>query len=1436
MTIETIDLFARPADADGKPQHLAATARTIAPIIAGGEPITRRKLSTMLTERFGASDATGAWSMRDAYDALEAAQALAFGRHDRLALDHAGALAELQDLVATINGLPTQTYRTEEQIARQQFSTPITLAYLVARAASARRTDVVLEPSAGTGLLASWLRNQGCALHLNEIDEKRATMLAELFGGAVTRHDAEHIHEVLDPGVRPSVILMNPPFSKSETRGDDAHAGARHLRAALLRLADHGRCVSIMPEWFSPTRSGRKGYDAVASVVPPRLDMKIAGAAYAKHGTGIDVRILIYDKGYSGPTERIVAEDLAAALAIIDRHPRTLTAPVTASMLVRTPMLPVKRAQGGLLRSTSAPRALAPKAMVVVDDTATPLEYEVLDTPRPAEEPVGIYVPYRIARITIAGAQPHPDALVESTAMASIVPPRPDYRPMLPPSTKAGLSDAQLETVIYAGQAFEHDLPGTFLPNKAGTLLEAADTGHRYRQGYFLGDGTGAGKGRQVAAIIMDQWSQGRRKALWVSKTTTLLEDARRDWTAIGGTSIDIQPLDGFPLGTEITMGSGILFVTYATLRSQRHDQASRLQQILRWLGDDHDGMLVFDEAHAMANAAGTETKFGTQKGSEQGLTGVRLQNYLPRARVLYVSATGATVIANLCYANRLPLWGLGTAFPDREQFMSEMTEGGIAAMELVARDLKAQGLYTSRALSFAGVEYEMLEHQLQPDQVGIYDAYADAWEIIHANLQVALQETNVVDGIEDKTLNSQAKSSALSRFESTKQRFFGQMLISMKVRTIIEEIEKELAKGHAAVVQLVTTAEAMLTRRLADLSAEDRANLDIELSPREYAIDYLLNAFPTRMMRVFVDAEGHDRSEPLVDDDGRPVHSPTALAARDALVETLCAMPIVGSALDEIIRHFGTKTVAEVTGRTKRLTWNERGAQQLESRSGRSNLGETSAFMDGSKRILIFSDAGGTGRSYHADRRSRSAEQRRIHFLLEPGWKAAEAIQGLGRTHRTNQVTAPVFRPCTTNCRGERRFISTIARRLDSLGALTRGQRQTGGQNLFDPADNLESDYAKEALNQWYHLLHAGVLQSVTFADFCRMTALKLEGEGGGLLEELPPIQRWLNRILALRISVQDAIFDEYLGLIEKRVDAAREAGTLDVGVETIVAETMIPLAEHTLRIDPYSGAETKLLSLELHRKKRVTSFARLSATYHLDYPNEPMKNGRSGRVALRVPSYSYPDPDGTIIRTYEMVRPTGEQRIAEPALAESHWSPIGAAAFEDAWNAEVADVADTLDVETIHLATGLLLPVWNKLPRGSMRVWRVTDSAGTTLLGRIIPAQAVEQLAEDMGVGVKIEIPIGDIVAAAKTRSGIAPSALEGAKLMLSLVNGQQRVEVRDFPSHRLALWKSMGCFTEIQAFKTRLYVPTDRVAEIVEAMLANAAQSGPPVAVAA
>ena len=185
--------------------------------------------------------------------------------------------------------------------------------------------------------------------------------------------------------------------------------------------------------------------------------------------------------------------------------------------------------------------------------------------------------------------------------------------------------------------------------------------------------------------------------------------------------------------------------MTYPTLRSGR-ERRDPPRQILDWAGAAFDGVIAFDEAHAMANAAGGEGSRGKVKGSEQGIAGVRLQNLLPRARVLYASATGASDVNNLGYATRLGLWGPETAFADREAFVADVREGGIAAMELVARDLKALGLYTARALSFAGVEYDILEHRLTAEQIAVYDAYAEAWAIIHRNLHDALEQTRIVD------------------------------------------------------------------------------------------------------------------------------------------------------------------------------------------------------------------------------------------------------------------------------------------------------------------------------------------------------------------------------------------------------------------------------------------------------------------------------------------------------------------------------------------------------------------------------------------------------------------------------------------------------------------------------------------------------------------
>jgi hypothetical protein len=719
----------------GEPLVLSA-AKDLAARLASGEPVTKAVQNAVLSANFGGSDAQGRWSVRDAHAALELAQVVWLRNSTGLSVStdphEAGKCFDhLDDL------LPRQSVRSEEQIELQQFATPPRLAWLAARACALARAETVLEPSAGTGMLAVWADKAGARLVLNEISALRRHCLESVFPAArVTNHDGELIDELLDPALRPSVVLMNPPYSHGLERGHDGRTGARHLRSAWNRLAHGGRLVAIMPEWFDLARFMHSVGDPIAR----RLDVAIE-RAFVAHGTSITTRLLVVDKT-KGDCDGIIASTAAfdEICALIDGLPSRsceIAAPVVALRTVRP--LP-------WLKSAARPLPTSLK-QVVTAQAAQPLTFTALDAAAPTPDQVGHYLPYRPSRIEIPGAAEHPTPLVESVAMGSITAPVPTEVPHLPGGVieRGLLSAAQAETLIYTANAHARDLPGLFEPEDKGCTLIPSAEGRAYRAGYFLGDGTGAGKGRQVASVILDRWVRGERRHIWISKNEALLEDARRDWSALGGLPIDVQPLASWKLGSSIAMPEGILFVTYPTLRSGRAD-ATRLDQILTWAGDDFNGVIVFDEAHAMANAAGGEGSRGKIKGSEQGVAGVRLQNLLPRARVLYASATGASDVNNLAYATRLGLWGPETAFANREEFVTNIRAGGIAAMELVARDLKALGLYTARALSFAGVEYEILEHCLTPDQISVYDAYADGWAILCAAAhKIAYREVAVM-------------------------------------------------------------------------------------------------------------------------------------------------------------------------------------------------------------------------------------------------------------------------------------------------------------------------------------------------------------------------------------------------------------------------------------------------------------------------------------------------------------------------------------------------------------------------------------------------------------------------------------------------------------------------------------------------------------------
>ena len=268
-------------------------------------------------------------------------------------------------------------------------------------------------------------------------------------GVAVTRHDAELIRDLLAPIVRPTAVLINPPFSRGIGRQADPLAAFQHLRAALMRLGAGGRCAAIFPDRVD---TSSHAWAKATEGCTLTLHLELPANAYAKHGTPQAVKIMVLEKGTGDHADLIRCDTLADALAAIAAR-AVATAPIpvarpAASLLAR----PNRR--GSLLGLSSRPRLVAPVSKAEQTLGALTIDYTVFAEPVPTGEAVGVYLPYRPSRIAIPCASAHPTALVESIAMGSSSAPRPSCVPTLTQFVGEArtLSDGQLETLIYAGR------------------------------------------------------------------------------------------------------------------------------------------------------------------------------------------------------------------------------------------------------------------------------------------------------------------------------------------------------------------------------------------------------------------------------------------------------------------------------------------------------------------------------------------------------------------------------------------------------------------------------------------------------------------------------------------------------------------------------------------------------------------------------------------------------------------------------------------------------------------------------------------------------------------------------------------------------------------------------------------------------------------------
>jgi hypothetical protein len=198
--------------------------------------------------------------------------------------------------------------------------------------------------------------------------------------------------------------------------------------------------------------------------------------------------------------------------------------------------------------------------------------------------------------------------------------------------------------------------------------------------------------------------------------------------------------------------------------------------------------------------------------------------------------------------------------------------------------------------------------------------------------------------------------------------------------------------------------------------------------------------------------------------------------------------------------------------------------------------------------------------------------------------------------------------------------------------------------------------------------------------------------------------------------------------------------------------------------------------------------------------------------------------EKEGTPIPRVEMMRPTRNEYMREDDLYESSWEEVDRENFSITWAAEVETTSQIVDSETIRLATGLLLPIWSALPSDHLAVNRIVDGEGQSWLGRLVFDDHVPQLFTKLGIDHADALPADAVVKAVAAGRSIDISRPFPLTIKRSIVNGSARVELVGCPVDRLPWLKSIGCFTEVIQYRTRVFVPMASVEAILAQILSR------------
>lgn len=1250
------------------------------------------------------------------------------GRDSRASYDLICKLYEMQ---------PTIAARSSNRIKMQQYSTPLPMAWIANRFAMANKADgKVLEPTAGNGMLVFTVPVE--QVRANELDETRLDNLREQGFAEVTQQDATE--PFAGGMQYDAVIANPPFGKREAVEYDGKMIPGLDPQITLNALAsmkDDGRAAIIIGGNMEYAINGAiKSMNPFFTYLYDHYNVKgvidMSGGLYAKQGTTFPTRMILidgrrsneeraqtavyppveskairkaesFDDLYEIINEVLNSKEKTNGTEVLRSRERQLASvnnetsgntdgaghreqPRKNDDVGSRSKSTQEHSDGGEQvlprerRTNTADgetRAETPRDNAGGSRSVSNTDIQRVGTERVSTNGVGLkQAPTEHKKRTLtdekSAYRPHNSAFsLNSVAPAAMVEAMDNVLTQI--EAQHGSIDEFIKTELgYDTIEEAHQALAAEQMDSVAMAIYQMKQG----QALIIGDQTGVGKGRQMAALI--RWAVQRgEKPVFITQKADLFSDIYRDLVDVGsgdlvpfifnsdGAMVDSKgntvhkPLSSAEMAKVFASGAlpdeyDFAVLTYSQVntgdavsqqemeeaakksgartkksKNVKNGKATPKATFLRVIAKDN--YLFLDESHTAAGSSNT---------------GAYLQSILRGAK--------AATFASATFAKRpdtMPLYAIRTAMSqakvEPDKMISIIEKGGVTLQEIMSRELTNAGQMVRRERDMSDV---VTDWKTITDPETVRRARENYDRTIAAfNAIIKFQEDYVKPMIEalDMELAVMAESAGVKRgtdkmgvenvpFASKTYNYTKQLMLALKVDAIADEVEAEINAGRHPVIALESTMES---------SIKDYAAGETIDEPTFSAS--LLKGLDTVMQYTVKDEDGNERHERYSPQALGPAGEKAYYELQDFIRESTSDIFI--SPLDAIIERLNDKgyKVGELTGRNMYVERNDDGRVVVKRRTDKDKKKMQREFNSGTLDVLILNKSASTGISLHASEKFSDQRQRSM-IIAQPLSDINDYMQMIGRIDRTGQVHRGYYINLGLPVPAENRFLMMLSTKLKSLNANTTTSQDSESNDVEAP--DLLNKYGSQVVVEYLR-------DNVEIYE--KMGApLKKGGLGGGRvqaseLDEYKPqeddARKVTGYVALLTTKEQEEFYDDVVRRYNELIKYLNDTGSNDLKI------TVMPLRAKTIE---------KRVSSEGIDPDGNNPFARNSFVekVEMDVLRKPMKSDEIRKVIEQINRGA--SPAEYLESVLETIRNEDEARIA---AEEERYEKAKAKAVED-------------------------------------------------------------------------------------------------------------------------------------------------------------------------